>query len=91
MHTSPVPPARVNPDRLVNLADPPAGGLPLDAADEADLWAGYRAWCAATAAGDLLEWARATLPAPVLPCVCCDGGCLRCRVAALVEWGRPAA
>jgi hypothetical protein len=33
---------------------------------------------------DLTAWAQATLPAAVMPCVCTDRRCLRCRVAAIV-------
>jgi hypothetical protein len=64
------------------------GGLP----DDPSLWEGYEQWLGELAAreeqADLLEWARQTLPGPVMPCVCTDKTCLRCRVAAIVD-GQP--
>ncbi len=39
----------------------------------------------------LLEWARQSLPGPVVPCSCTDGRCVRCRVAAVIEGTAPPA
>src|SRR5262249_32033180 len=45
----------------------------------------YDAWLRsakdATDLDVLLRWAWQTLPAPVVPCGCCDMTCLRCQVA----------
>jgi hypothetical protein len=91
------PPVNAAPaDDLLDLVEDP---LPADDAWlAADCARDLRQWHAATAAcpaeappvAVLLAWARATLPAPVLPCVCTDGTCLRCRVAAVVGDRRPA-
>jgi hypothetical protein len=54
---------------------------------------GYEAWLRDMERGeewyDLVTWARATLPAPVMPCVCLDRRCLRCRISSLVDTPEP--
>jgi hypothetical protein len=59
-----------------------------DAAADPSVWDGYEQWLAERAESeelaDLRQWALATLPAEVMPCVCVDMTCLRCRVAAVV-------
>jgi hypothetical protein len=71
-------------------ADPDSGS---DGRDNPSLWQRYEAWLGERAAAeelaDLVAWAQATLPAPVMPCVCCNFTCLRCRVAAIVVGPQP--
>jgi hypothetical protein len=62
----------------------------MDPAADPSFWEGYEQWLAERAAReecfDLLEWARQTLPAPVVPCLCgATRTCLRCRVAGFVD------
>jgi hypothetical protein len=82
-------------EELVNIEDPLENGLP-DLQDVPDAAAGYEEWLDSLDSdadvnavlqdvADLMEWARASLPAAEVACTCTDGSCLRCRVQALVD------
>jgi hypothetical protein len=83
-------------EELVNIEDPLEGGPLPDLADVPDAAAGYEEWAAGLDSdadvnavlqdvADLMEWAKASLPAAEVACTCTGGSCLRCRVQAIVD------
>jgi hypothetical protein len=71
-----------DPDRLVDLVEDGESCGQHFPADE------YEQWRLDVRAADdlatLLQWARETLPAAVLPCRCADATCLRCLTDRIV-------